>query len=205
MRAYATGTLRLPGSIVAIGAFDGVHLGHQKVIGEAVEASRSLDVPAVVYTFDPPPKALFGGAMVLTDIDEKLRRLSTLAPDYAIIASFDRAYATRPAEDFVRELMLLNPIELWVGADFRFGSKRRGDVDMLARYFEVRLVDAVRCRRGEVVSSTRIRNMLDDGDEMGARQLLGRHLPAPHRTATVSSTFAGRVEAGKKRVDLAAA
>jgi FAD synthase len=114
----ASRELRLPGSIVVIGAFDGVHLGHQKVIRGAVGASGSLAVPAVVYTFDPPPKAVFSGAKVLTDIDEKLRRLSLLAPDYAIVASFDRDYATRPAEDFISELMLLNPIEVWVGADF---------------------------------------------------------------------------------------
>jgi riboflavin kinase / FMN adenylyltransferase len=115
MRAYRTGALRLPGSIVVIGAFDGVHLGHQKVIGGAVGASRSLDVPAVVYTFDPPPKALFSGAKVLTDIREKLGRLSLLGPGYTIVASFDRDYSKRPPEDFVDELMFLNPIQVWVG------------------------------------------------------------------------------------------
>ena len=103
------GALRLPGSIVVIGAFDGVHVGHQKVIGGAVRASRSLDLPAVVYTFDPPPKALFSGAKVLTDIDEKLRRLSLLAPDYAIVASFDRDYATRPSGGFYHRTNVAQP------------------------------------------------------------------------------------------------
>jgi riboflavin kinase/FMN adenylyltransferase len=205
MRAYRTGALRLPGSIAVIGAFDGVHLGHQKVIGGAVGASRSLAVPAVVYTFDPPPKALFSGAKVLTDIHEKLRRLSLLGPDYTIVASFDRDYSTRPPEDFVDELMLLNPIEVWVGSDFRFGAQRRGDVEMLSWRFQVRLVDAVPCSRGEAISSTRIRDLIAKGDELGAQSLLGWHTPAPARTAIVRSAFSGRAAAGNEQVDLAAA
>ena len=131
MRAYRSGELCLPASIVVIGAFDGVHLGHQTVIGRAVCAAWCLAVPSVVYTFDPPPKAFFSGAKVLTDIVEKLRRLSLLAPDYATVASFDRDYAAHPAEDFITELVLLNPIEVWVGADFRFGAGRQGDIEML--------------------------------------------------------------------------
>ena len=189
---------------MVIGAFDGVHVGHQKVIGGAVRASRSLVLPAVVYTFDPPPKALFSGAKVLTDIDEKLRRLSLLAPDYATVASFDRDYATRPAEDFILELMLLNPIALWVGADFRFGAGRQGDIELLSRRFTVRLVDAVRCRRGEVISSTRIRNLIANGDE-GAQALPGWHPPTPSRPAIFRSAFGGRAAAGNEPVDLAAA
>jgi riboflavin kinase/FMN adenylyltransferase len=205
MRVYRAGALRLPGSIAVIGAFDGVHLGHQKVIGGAVRESRSLALPAVVYTFDPPPKALFSGAKVLTDIDEKLRRLSLLAPGYATVASFDRDYATRPAEDFIIELMLLNPIAVWVGADFRFGAGRKGDIEMLSRRFAVRLVDAVRCRQGEVISSTRIRNLIAKGDELGAQALLGWRTPTPSRPAIVRSAFGGRAAAGNEPVDLAAA
>jgi len=180
MRVHDTGALCLPDSIVALGAFDGVHIGHQKVISGAVSASRSLDVPAVVYTFDPPPKALFQSARILTDIDEKLRRLTWLGPEHAVVASFDSDYASRPAEDFLREIALLNPTELWVGSDFRFGAQRRGNIELLARRFTVRLAETVRCCQGEVISSTRIRNLIASGDEMGARQLLGWD-PVPSR------------------------
>jgi len=186
---------------VALGAFDGVHIGHQNVIGGAVSASRRLDVPTVVYTFNPPPKALFHSARILTDIGEKLRRLSALGPDYAVVASFDNDFASRPAEEFLREIASLNPAELWVGRDFRFGAQRRGDVELLARQFTVRLADTVRCSQGEVISSTRIRNLIANGDETGARQLLGWDSIASQRNAKVGVAVRNRVV----HADLAAA
>ena len=201
MRVHDAGALRLPGSIVALGAFDGVHIGHQNVIGGAVSASRRLDVPTVVYTFNPPPKALFHSARILTDIGEKLRRLSALGPDYAVVASFDNDFASRPAEEFLREIASLNPAELWVGRDFRFGAQRRGDVELLARQFTVRLADTVRCSQGEVISSTRIRNLIANGDETGARQLLGWDSIASQRNAKVGVAVRNRVV----HADLAAA
>jgi FAD synthase len=125
MRIHGEGTLRLDASVVAIGAFDGVHRGHQSVILQAVEAGRALAVPAFVYTFDPPPKAVFGSARVLTPIRDKLDRLARLGPDHAVVAHFDRAYASRPPADFIEELRALNPAELWVGADSASGPAGR--------------------------------------------------------------------------------
>ncbi|QKD06220.1 FAD synthetase [Mesorhizobium loti R88b] len=173
MKCHVAGALRLPRSVIAIGTFDGVHRGHQKVLGNAVNAARRLNCPAVVYTFDLPPKALFKGTSVLTAPDEKVRRLAALGLDHCILAKFDRTYASRTAEAFLSELAALNPAEIWVGEDFRFGADRKGDVATLAAHFPVRLTNAVRCHDGDVISSTRIRTLMEEGDTLAAEILVG--------------------------------
>src|SRR5258708_5486599 len=82
MRAHLPGGLRLGASVVTIGAFDGVHRGHQALICAAIAKADSLGTPSVAVTFDPPPKAHFAGAAILTAIDEKLRRLAMLGVDH---------------------------------------------------------------------------------------------------------------------------
>lgn len=168
---FPADTLDLPASVVAIGAFDGVHRGHQKVISSAVESARRLGCPCVVYTFDVPPKAVFAGAQVITPLPEKLRKIGQLGASCAIVARFDRAYAARSAADFMAELARLSPREIRVGADFRFGVRGTGDVALLASRFAVQVVDAVRCERGEVISSSRIRGLLGH-DPAAASHLL---------------------------------
>jgi FAD synthase len=159
--------------VVAIGAFDGVHRGHQTVIGNAVDSARRHSCPAVVYTFNIPPKAVFSGARVLTDAVEKVFRIGVLGPEHCVLAHFDRDYAARPAEAFLYELAALHPIEIWVGEDFRFGAGREGDVALLTKRFPVRPIGTVRCNNGEIISSTRIRSLLEAGDDSGAERLLG--------------------------------
>lgn len=172
MRIHEADSLALPESVVAIGAFDGVHRGHQKVIGEMVNKSKALGVPSVVYTFDPPPRAYFEGARILTPIQEKLRRLFELQVDYVVVANFDATYLTRTAADFIRELANLHPVEVMVGLDFRFGRGREGGLEDLAAHFPVRVIDAVCCSRGEVISSSRIRKLIAEGDMVAALSLL---------------------------------
>ncbi|MEW6638219.1 MAG: FAD synthetase family protein [Actinomycetota bacterium] len=173
MKVYPDQTLCLPGSVVTIGAFDGVHRGHQALIGRAVDRARELDVPAVVYTFDPPPRAYFQGAPVLTPLARKIRRLRVLGPGYVVVAGFDAGYAARSAEDFLEELAALNPSEVWVGVDFRFGRGGAGDVDALATRFRTRSFEPVQCGEGEVISSSRVRRLLAQGATGEARALLG--------------------------------
>ncbi len=172
LRAFPACSLALDASVVAIGAFDGVHRGHQKVIGSAVASAERRRCPSVVYTFDTPPKAFFAGAQVLTSTEEKLRKIEMLGATCAVVAKFDREYAARTADAFMDELAKLNPHEIWVGADFRFGAKSAGDVALLSTRFNVRVLDAVCCERGEVISSTRIRKLLGH-DPISANQLLG--------------------------------
>lgn len=173
MEVYPDQILRLPGSVVTIGAFDGVHRGHQALIRRVVGRAGELGVPAVVYTFDPPPRAYFQGAPVLTPLARKIRRLKALGPEYAVVAGFDAGYAARCAEDFLEELAALNPSEVWVGADFRFGRGGAGDVDALAARFKTRVFEPVQCGEGEVISSSRVRRLLAQGATGEAHALLG--------------------------------
>ncbi|SFJ43901.1 FAD synthetase family protein [Thermoflavimicrobium dichotomicum] len=172
MRIHMADTLNLPASVVAIGAFDGVHRGHQKVIKEVVTKSKALGVPSVVYTFDPPPRSYFEGASILTPIQEKLRRLFELQVDHVVVAKFNAAYLARSAADFILELSRIHPVEVIVGKDFRFGRGREGGLVDLAEHFPVRVIDSVCCSRGEVISSTRIRRLISRGEMVEALSLL---------------------------------
>lgn len=174
LSCHPANSLRLPCSVVAIGTFDGVHRGHQAVIRSAVESAQKYKCPAVVYTFDVPPKTLFTDARILSTPEEKSRLIASLGSDHCVLAKFDRAYASRPADEFLEELAAMNPAEIWVGEDFRFGAGRVGDVEMLRSRFDVKLTDAVRCHEGKVISSTRVRKLLDDRDDFSAEVLLGR-------------------------------
>lgn len=173
MLIHPSEALRLWDSVVTVGAFDGVHRGHQALIRRAVDRAVRFGVPSVAYTFDPPPKAVFGGAPVLTARPEKTRRLEALGLDHAVVATFDAAYAARNAEDFLEELADLKPVEVWVGPDFRFGRGQAGDVKMLARRFAVRSLEPVQCLKGRVISSTRVRDLMKRGALSEARSLLG--------------------------------
>lgn len=157
MRVYSACTLSLPGSVVTIGAFDGVHLGHQALVRYAVSRAATFGVPSVAYTFDPPPRVYFQDAPLLAPIHEKVYRLSRLGLDHTVVARFDADYASRSVEDFLEELADLNPQEVWVGADFRFGREQAGDVHTLGKRFATRVFEPVRCEDGRVISSTRIR------------------------------------------------
>jgi riboflavin kinase / FMN adenylyltransferase len=167
------GVLTLAGSVIAIGAFDGVHKGHQAVIKQAVEKSRLSKVPSVVYTFDPPPRHFFKGVQILTSIQEKVSRIAKLGVDYVIVASFNEWYATRPSEDFICELSKLNPVEISVGSDFHFGKNRLGNVNLLEKYFPINVTSPVYCNGGELISSTRIRELMTAGDIQQSYSLLG--------------------------------
>lgn len=173
MRVHRPQSLRLGASVVSIGAFDSVHRGHQVLIRRMVGSARRLDAPAVVYTFDPPPRSYFQNAPVLTPLAQKLDRLTSLGVDEAIVARFDAAYAARGPQELIEEIVELNPFEVWVGRDFRFGEDRKGDVSTLRRYFEVRPVEPICSGNGKVISSSLVRNLVSGADLEEARLLLG--------------------------------
>lgn len=164
---------KLDGAVITIGAFDGVHLGHQALIGAACSSAARQGQPSVVWTFDPPPKVFFGRATLLCTAHEKVQRISSLKPDHLILAHFDDALRARTAEMFIEDLQRLNPLELWVGSDFRFGAKQAGDVNLLARHFNVQTLEPVNCEKGERVSSSRIRDLWRTGQYELCRTLLG--------------------------------
>lgn len=176
------GRLDLPASVVTIGAFDGVHLGHQALIRRTVAEARALGLPSVVWTFDPPPKVVFAGAEQLSTLEDKLARIGLLGPDHIVVAAFTESYRRRSARDFLAGLGRINPLLVLVGADFRFGARQAGDVDLLARHFPVAVVDPVRCAAHQVVSSSRIRSLR----AQGARDLADRIRGCPGPAALLA-------------------
>jgi riboflavin kinase/FMN adenylyltransferase len=160
-------------SIVSIGAFDGVHKGHQAVIKKAVEKAKKLKITNVVYTFDPPPRSYFQGAQVLTSIDEKVKRLQNLGVEHIVVIRFDESYVTKRASHFVKELQRLCPVEIYIGQDFRFGKNREGDIELLREHFNISIVEDVCCEEGKRISSTRIRNHVCQGELQKSSSLLG--------------------------------
>jgi riboflavin kinase/FMN adenylyltransferase len=159
--------------VVTAGAFDGVHRGHQALIRKVIERAAKLGAPSVAYTFDPPPRAYFQDARVLTPLAKKVRRLEALGLNHAVVAVFDAAYAARSAQDFLEELADLNPVEVWVGPDFRFGHAGEGDVNTLGARFTTRVYEPLKCEEGKVISSNRVRALQAQGAQGKAFDLLG--------------------------------
>lgn len=172
------------GSVVTIGAFDGLHLGHRELLDAVIEKSRASDLPAVVMSFEPTPREFFGGSSPparLMRFREKFESLANYGIDIFYCPRFSPAMRSIAADAFVRKVLVhgLNVRHIIVGDDFRFARRREGSIDTLTRcrkalQFEVQqtpslLIDGVR------VSSTAIRQALNDGDVALATTLLGRH------------------------------
>ncbi len=153
---------------VAIGTFDGVHRGHQAVIGAAVETGL---VPTVV-TFDPHPRIALGyGVELLSTLERRLELFAELGVAETLIIHFDYELQQREPEDFARDFLgAIGTKIVAAGETFHFGHRRRGDLALLRELgFDARAVPFV-----EGVSSTEIRRLLHEGDIGGAARLLGR-------------------------------
>ncbi len=177
------------GTVVTIGAFDGVHLGHRRLIERVRTTAHEIGALSAVVTFDLHPASVVrpGSApLLLTDLDQKLALLAGAGADLTLVLHFDAQRAAEPAEDFVAEVLVgcLNARAVVVGHDFHFGRDREGDVALLQRMgarlgFDVtgiRLFRSAGAEAGEAeaVSSTRIRGLIAAGDVGAAAQLLGR-------------------------------
>lgn len=167
---------------LAIGMFDGVHLGHHAVIEAAVHSARRSHGLAAVLTFWPHPSRLFRPQepvrLIMTP-DLKNRQLARLGVDAVITQRFDAAYASVEAEDFLPQLKRALPMlsTIYVGENWRFGRGRRGDITFLvneARKHGINIVSAQRMNQnGELISSTRIRSYLEEGRMEEVNALLG--------------------------------
>lgn len=191
------GGVRAPqGSVVCIGAFDGLHLGHQALVRHAVARARERGVPAVALTFEPLPREYFARPTPparLQSTRARIEGLYSLGVDTVGILRFGASLSAMPAEDFVATVLRddLRVAEVWVGPEFRFGCARGGDLDLLrsmgARIgFDAGAIAPVQVD-GERVSSTRVRAALAGGRFDAAARLLGR----PY-------TIAGRVVRGRQ-------
>lgn len=171
------------GGVVTIGNFDGVHRGHQVLIRGAVARARELDVPAVVLTFHPHPEKVLrpaSGLKLLASPEQRAQLMSRLEVDSLVELSFTRAFAATAAEDFVKVVLArrLAPREVRLGANFRFGEGRRGDVALLEAMggslgFTVIGMHPV-IENGLPISSTRVRRAVLDGAVTDAAVLLDR-------------------------------
>jgi riboflavin kinase/FMN adenylyltransferase len=167
----------------AIGNFDGVHLGHQKVAAAACDAAKREGLVPAVITFDPHPRDFFrqeDAPFHLADRTEKDRLLSNLDVDMIIHVSFDEALRRTDAEDFVSSVLpSLGVKQLYAGSDFAFGRGRGGQIDTINDYgasvgiaaFSVALLQD---ENSAVISSSRIRAALQAGDPVAAASMLGR-------------------------------
>ncbi len=172
------------GAAVAVGNFDGVHRGHQAVIGEAGRIARSAGMPWAVLTFEPHPRTVFkpdGEPFRLTPFRIKARHIEALGVDELFVLHFDLEFSRRPAEDFVEGVLVagLGARHVVSGYDFVFGHGRRGDCDLLLHEgrdagFDVTCVAAVNDGDGRPYSSTRVRQCLVAADPRGAAHVLGR-------------------------------
>ncbi len=170
-------------TVLTIGAFDGVHRGHQHLIRQLVQEARRTQRLAGLITFYPHPNAVlfpYNPTYYLTTPGEKAALLERMGLDVLAILPFDRKMAQTPARDFVEMICRhLHMAELWVGADFALGRNREGDVAALEAMgrelgFAVRVVEPLTWR-GEPISSTRIRSLLLKGRVREAAELLGRY------------------------------
>ncbi|MFQ5995801.1 MAG: bifunctional riboflavin kinase/FAD synthetase [Acidiferrobacterales bacterium] len=189
-------TPRHHGCVATIGNFDGIHLGHQAVVGQLAEKAQALGLPTQIVLFEPQPQEFFrpeNAPPRLTRFREKWQVLRRYSVDRVLLVRFDHAFASTEPETFITRVLIqdLGVRYLVVGDDFRFGKRRRGDFALLQtagqRYgFQVVNMHTVTID-GKRVSSTRVRQALAMGDLGTAEKLLGR----PYR-------MCGRVAHGTK-------
>ncbi|HHZ10048.1 MAG TPA: bifunctional riboflavin kinase/FAD synthetase [Rhizobiales bacterium] len=191
---------RLRGGVVAIGNFDGVHRGHQAVLGRALDEAGRRGVPALVLTFEPHPRTIFRPDLplhILTPPPMKSRLIEILGFDGVVCQRFTRDFAAQSAEEFIAVMLDggLGVSHVVTGFDFHFGRNRSGGPAYLmesgARHgFGVTLVDAFRDEGAEVISSSRIRRLLEQGEVAEAAGLLGYRY-------TVEATVTGGKKLGR--------
>jgi riboflavin kinase/FMN adenylyltransferase len=198
-RIFIRGTLphKLAGSVAAIGVFDGVHRGHQKVIRRAVAEARRLGVVSVVVTFDPHPVDVLHPQRFLPYImtlEHRLDLIEALGVDLCIVVKFDKVFSSQPPGLFVRDFLVgqLNVKKVIIGRDFHFGRRRKGSTALLKSIgqevgFSVEQMNIIK-NTNKNIKSTYIKKLISDGDLSCLKQFLSR----PY-------SFLGEVEKGDAR------
>ncbi|MDH3528121.1 MAG: bifunctional riboflavin kinase/FAD synthetase [Acidobacteriota bacterium] len=170
-------------TVLTLGVFDGLHLGHQKIMKTVVERGSAISAVPTAITFDPHPRAVLhpeNAPPLLQTLDQRLANFEILGLEQAIVIRFDKTFASQDAELFLREIIYerLGAKEVYLGHGFAFGRNRGGNIELLKRMskelgFVAEEVDEVRLR-GRRISSSRIRQMLADGRVNLVRGMLGR-------------------------------
>ena len=173
----------LRGTVLTLGVFDGLHLGHQRIMQTVVERAKVVGAVPTAITFDPHPRAVLypeNAPPLLQTLDQRLANFEVLGIKQAIVIRFDRKFAAQDAEVFLRDIVheRLQAKEVYLGKGFAFGKNRAGNIDLL-KQMSARLgfyADEVPevCLRETRISSSKIRQLLADGKVNRARRMLGR-------------------------------
>lgn len=187
---------KLPGACVTIGNFDGVHLGHQQLFQVVAEKARLMGGTSVAITFDPHPLQIIrpGGIKLISTLEHKIELIEMAGIDVILVIPFTKTFAKTSADVFVKDLLVekLGVQALVVGYDYAFGKGRSGNIDFLRKMgnqfdFPVEVVQA-HYNDDQLVSSTKIRELVKEGRMADAAKLLGRYYQ-----------IRGTVQVGKQR------
>lgn len=169
-------------TVVTIGTFDGVHIGHQQIVKRLISTAKNEGLKSVILTFFPHPRMVLQkdtSIKLINTIDERHNILDALGLDYLLIKKFTKAFSRLPAEDFVKQILVdkLHAKKVIIGYDHRFGRNRNANIEDLKRFgnqygFEVEEISAQDIN-DVAVSSTKIRNALNEGDIAKANAYLG--------------------------------
>lgn len=170
-------------TVLTLGVFDGLHLGHQKIMETVIRRARAVDATATAITFDPHPRAVLHpetAPPLLQTLDQRLANFKVLGIEQAIVIHFNKEFASQDAEEFLRKIVheRLQAKEIYLGHGFAFGKGRAGNIELLRRMsdelgFAADEVGEVTLR-GIRISSSRIRELLKHGRVNMARRMLGR-------------------------------
>ncbi len=177
-------TEKFPYPVLAIGNFDGVHLGHQAIFRMLVDRAKKKNGTSIVFTFEPHPLRIIApekAPQLLTPFKEKTTLIKSSGIDVVICVNFTREFANIKAEDFVREMLLktIGAKEILIGANYRFGKGRKGSPELLKKLgskygFKVSIIDEIKLN-DVILSSSRIRTLIAKGKIEEASVFLGRH------------------------------
>jgi riboflavin kinase/FMN adenylyltransferase len=170
-------------TVLTMGVFDGLHLGHQLLMQTVVERARALNATPTVITFDPHPRAVLfpeSAPPLLQTLDQRINAFSVLGIEQTIVIPFTKELSQQPAEEFLKDVVQdrLHAKEVYLGQGFFFGKERAGNIDLLRKVscelgFFADEIAEVRLR-GQRISSSKIRNLLMEGHINLARRMLGR-------------------------------
>ena len=170
-------------TVLTLGVFDGLHLGHQQIMQTVAARSKATGANATAITFDPHPRAVLhpeSAPPLLQTLDQRLANFKVLGIEQAIVIPFDKEFAAHPAEDFLREIVheRLQAKEVYLGKGFAFGRARGGNIDLLRKmsaelgFIADEVPEVV--LRGQRISSSKIRHLLSEGRVNLVRRMLGR-------------------------------
>lgn len=186
-----------PPAAVALGTFDGVHLGHQALLAATKRAAEQNGLLSCAFTFDTPPAGVLGSQScdLLTDIGEKAALMGARGIDTVVHCPFDVSVAARSAEDFFRHLLLetLNARHIVIGFHYHFGCRARGDAALMERFCReagigLTVVPPVCLPDGTLVSSSAVRRCLAGNDRRRAEEMLNRPL-SPREEALLGGRY----------------